>query len=100
MALTALRKDRLLTGIIIGVLIPLIAVYIQYTLKYSGWTFGEFLHQLKMQKKFLTGVSTIALVVNGLLFGIFIHFKKYETARGVFIPTVIYGIVLLIWKLF
>lgn len=100
MALTALSKDRLLTGIIIGLIIPLIVVYIQYQLKYSGWTFEEFLTQLKMQKRFLTGISTIALVVNGLLFGIFIHFKKYESARGVFIPTVIYGIVLLIWKLF
>lgn len=100
MALTALSKDRLLTGIIIGFLIPLLVVYIQYQLKYSGWTLEEFITQLKMQKRFLTGISTIALVVNGLLFGIFIHFKKYETARGVFIPTVIYGIILLIWKLF
>lgn len=100
MALTALRKDRLLTGIIIGVLIPLIAIYVQYALKYSNWTFEEFLIQLKMNKRFLTGVSTIALVVNGLLFGILIHFKKYETAKGVFVPTAIYGIAVLIWKLF
>jgi hypothetical protein len=100
MALTVLRKDRLLTGIIIGTLIPLVAVYVQYYLKYSGWTFSEFLYQLKAQERFLTGISTIALVANGLLFGILIHFKKYETARGIFVPTVIYGIAVLIWKLF
>lgn len=100
MALTALRKDRLLTGIIIGILVPLIVVYVQYQLKYSSWTFNEFLTQLKAQKRFLTGISTIALVANGLIFGILIHFKKYETARGVFIPTVIFGIAVLVWKLF
>lgn len=100
MALTALRKDRLLTGLIIGIILPLLAVYVQYTLKYSGWTFGEFLSQLKAEKRFLTGISTIALVVNGLTFGILIHFRKYETARGIFIPTVIFGIAVLVWKLF
>jgi hypothetical protein len=100
MALTALRKDRLLTGIIVGMLLPLIVVYVQYYLKYSGWTFGEFLSQLKAEKRFLTGISTFALVANGLFFGILIHFRKYETARGVFIPTLIYGIGVLVWKLF
>lgn len=99
MALTALRKDRLLTGLIIGILLPLLVVYIQYYLKYTGWTFSEFLSQLKAEKRFLTGVSTIALVVNGLSFGILINFRKYETARGIFIPTLIYGVAVLVWKL-
>jgi hypothetical protein len=100
MALTALRKDRLLTGLIIGILLPLAAVYMQYYLKYTGWSFEEFLGQLKREKRLLTGISTMALVANGLVFGILIHFRKYETARGLFIPTAIYGIAVLVWKLF
>jgi hypothetical protein len=99
MALTALKKDRLLLGILIGIIVPLIAVYVQYSIKFSGWTISEFLGQLKREVKLLTGVSTIALVVNGLLFGIFIHFKRFETARGIFVPTVIMGIAVLLWKL-
>jgi hypothetical protein len=99
MALAALRKDSLKLGMIIGLIVPFLAVYVQYQLKFSGWTVSEFITQLKNETKLLTGVSTIALVVNGLLFGIFIHFKRFETARGIFIPTVIMGIAVLLWKL-
>lgn len=99
MALTALRKDRLLTGIIIGAILPVIVLYIQYQMKFSSYTLNEFFDFINVNKKFFAGLATIALVVNGLLFGIGIHFKKYETARGIFIPTVIYGIALFVWKI-
>ncbi len=99
MDFNALRKDRLVLGIVLGLILPLLVIYIQYQMKYTGWTLGEFVNKLKTEKQLLTGVSTIGLVVNGLLFGILIQFKKYETARGVFIPTVIYGILVLVYKL-
>jgi hypothetical protein len=99
MDLTALRKDNIKIGIVLGILIPLLAIYIQYQYKYSNWTFNQFLQVLKSEKALLTGISTIALIVNGFLFGILIQFKKYETARGLFIPTVVYGIAVLIYKL-
>ena len=99
MALAALVKDRIRLGLIIGILLPLAAVYVQYLMKYTGWSFTEFLNMMKRETKLLTGVSTLALVANGLLFGILINFKRYETARGVFIPTVIFGVAVLLWKL-
>jgi hypothetical protein len=99
MDFNALRKDSVIVGIVLGLLLPLLVIYIQYQMKYSNWTFSQFIDMLKHEKKLLTGVTTIGLVVNGLLFGILIQFKKYETARGIFIPTVIYGILVLVYKL-
>jgi hypothetical protein len=99
MDFNVLRKDRLVVGIVLGLLLPLLVIYIQYQMKYSNWTFSQFVNLLKQEKKLLTGVTTIGLVVNGLLFGILIQFKKYETGRGIFIPTVIYGIAVLVYKL-
>jgi hypothetical protein len=100
MGLAFIRKDKLAVGIIAGVLLPLIVMYIQYRLKYSAWTLNEFIGVLKNEKRLFTGITTIALIGNGFLFGLLIQFKKYFTARGVFIPTVIFGIGILLYKLF
>jgi hypothetical protein len=99
MALAALVKDRIKLGLVIGILLPLAAVYVQYLMKYTGWAFPEFINVMKRETKLLTGVSTLALVANGLLFGILINFKRFETARGICIPTVIFGVAVLLWKL-
>jgi hypothetical protein len=100
MALEFMRKDKLVAGIIAGILLPIVVIYIQYRLKYSAWTLNEFIAVLKNEKRLFTGITTIALIGNGFLFGLLIQFKKYFTARGVFIPTVVFGIGILLYKLF
>lgn len=101
MGLEKIKKDTVLRGIIIGIIFPFIVLGVQFLWKnyHSGWTWDSYWYYLKTEKRFLTGVSTICLIGNGLLFGILIQLKKYETGRGVFIPTVLMSIAVLIYKL-
>lgn len=100
MEIQAIRKDSVKVGIFLGLIMPLIVIGVQYLIKMNnGWSLDAFIYQLKTSKTFLTGVSTFALVANGLLFGLLIQFRKYETGKGVFIPTVILSIGVLLYKL-
>ncbi len=99
MALNFITKDNLKLGISIGILIPFIALAIQYYMKQSsGMTWDDFIYNLKTEKRFLTGTITIGLVISGILFGMLVQFKRYETAKGLFFPTALLGLIIFIYK--
>jgi hypothetical protein len=100
MGISLFKKHPLMVGIAIGLIAPFVVILIQYYLKSKlGWDWNYFWQSIKGNKIFLTGVSSFALVANGLIFGILIQFKKFHTAKGVFIPTVILSIAVLLYKL-
>ncbi|MBC8033592.1 MAG: hypothetical protein H7Y03_05565 [Chitinophagaceae bacterium] len=95
-----IKKDSPQLGIILGFLAPLLGLIVYYfAVFYSkGVGFGEFLSYLKEYRTLLTGVSSISLVANALLFTVFINTRKDQTAKGVFVATLIYGIAVVIIK--
>lgn len=95
-----IKKDSLPLGIILGFLAPIVGMIIYYfAMFYSkNVTFPEFLFYLQKYKSLLTGVSSIALVANAVLFTIFINKRFDKTAKGIFVATLIYGIAVLIIK--
>lgn len=100
MALNNIKKDRVINGLILGIIVPLIALYIQHLIKEYASNFLGFLQVLKANKPLLSASGSISLIANGLIFGILVQVKKFETARGVFIITCIMGIALLLYKFF
>lgn len=100
MAINALKKDKLILGIVVGILVPILALYVQYLIKDYADSFVGYLKVIT-QKPYLnlfSAATSLSLIANGLLFGILIQVKKYETARGVFIITVLYGVGVLVFK--
>ena len=95
-----IKKDNLRLGIILGFLAPLLGMILYYfTVFYTkGISFRGYLYYLEGNKSLLTGVSSISLVMNAVLFTLFINARKDKTARGIFIATLIYGIGVLIVK--
>jgi hypothetical protein len=51
------------------------------------------------QKALLTGIVSISLIANAVVFTRYINNRKDRTARGIFIATCIYAILSLLWKL-
>ncbi|HJU46021.1 MAG TPA: hypothetical protein VJ647_04510 [Chitinophagaceae bacterium] len=94
------KKDNLKLGIILGFLGPVLGLVIYYFAafytKHVG--FAEFLGYLKQYRSLLTGVSSISLVANAILFTIYINSRRDQTAKGIFIATLIYGIGVLVLK--
>ena len=95
-----LKKDNLRLGLALGVLAPYLGLLIIWQLKMNQITFLEFLEQFLSSNRLITSIGSLSLLANAVLFTLYINTERDETAKGIFISTVIYGIGLLILKLF
>jgi len=59
----------------------------------------EYFFLLRKNKSLLTGVSSISLVANALFFTIYVNARLDKTARGIFVSTLAYGVIVLLYKL-
>jgi len=94
------KKDNIRLGIGYGFIAPVIAMFLYYYIVFANKiTLSEYFFYLRTNKTLLTGVSSISLIANAVLFTIFINTYKDKTAKGVFVITLIYGIAVLLVKL-
>jgi formate/nitrite transporter FocA (FNT family) len=53
-----------------------------------------------LQKSLLSGIISIALIANAIVFTVYINKQKDKTAKGVFIATCVYALISLGFKWF
>ncbi|WP_207492771.1 hypothetical protein [Aridibaculum aurantiacum] len=94
-----LKRDSLPTGIILGFLAPVLGMLIYYFIQFRAFSMREFFTLMLQEKALLTGIVSMSLIANAVVFTIYINSHKDKTARGVFIATCIYAIAALLWKL-
>ena len=94
------KKDKLLLGIVLGFLAPVLFFLGYYFIELSpkNVTLPEFWSLLMREKRFFTGLTSISLIVNAVLFTIYINTSRYQTAKGIFAITLVYGIVVILMK--
>jgi hypothetical protein len=95
-----LKKDNWKLGLVIGFLAPFAGLFIYYLLRFRLFTIKEFFEVLMMQKSLLSGIISLALVVNVVVFTIYINKRIDKTATGIFIATCVYALVALLFKWF
>lgn len=95
-----MKKDNLKLGLILGFLVPVIGIFGYYLWKFRLFTLNEFFQVLNMQKSLLSGIISIALIANAILFTLYINEHKDKTAKGIFIATCIYALITLGFKWF
>ncbi len=94
------QKDDLKLGLILGFIAPVFGFTIYYLLKFRLFTIKEFWEVLMMQKSLLSGIISICLLADAVIFTIYINKQKDKTAAGIFIATCTYAIVALFFKWF
>ena len=95
-----LKKDDLRLGLILGFLAPVLGFAAYYLLRFRLFTINEFFQVLMMQKSLLSGIVSMALIANAVVFTLYINQHKDKTAKGVFIATCVYAIIALALKWF
>ncbi|MDD2792002.1 MAG: hypothetical protein PHD73_02405 [Sediminibacterium sp.] len=95
-----LKKDDIRLGLILGFLAPIAGIFGYYFWKFRLFSLNEFFQVLNMQKSLLSGIISVALVANAILFTIYINQHKDQTAKGIFITTCLYAVVTLLFKWF
>ena len=96
-----MKKDNLVLGIAMGFIAPVFGLIIIYYLRYypQNASFPEYLELFKQNKQMLTGTGSLSLMINAVLFTIYINRHLDQTAKGIFVATLIYGITILLLKL-
>ncbi len=85
---------------LIGLLAPFIGVAAFYYIKFfPTFSFREYFRVIIENKPVLTAVSSIALMVNVIIFTIYINRRLDNTAKGIFLLTCVYIISVLLYKL-
>ena len=95
-----LKKDNLRFGLVLGFLSPVLGFFIYYLVKIRLFSFQEFLQLIRGNPSLLTGIISLSLITNAVVFTIYINRQKDQTARGVFIATCIYALLALSFKWF
>jgi hypothetical protein len=93
-------KDNLRLGLILGLAGPLLGLVVVYFIKFPSYTFKDFLDYFMHDNKMITSIGSLSLLANAVLFTIYVNTRRDNTARGIFIITLIYGIGILILKIF
>jgi hypothetical protein len=93
------KKNDLKFGLLLGFIAPLLSVFGYYFIKfYPTFSFGEFLTAVRSNKALITAMTIPCLLLNIILFTIYINSRRDLTAKGVFAVTLIYAIISLIIK--
>ncbi|HEX6333706.1 MAG TPA: hypothetical protein VFZ78_05740 [Flavisolibacter sp.] len=95
-----LKKDNLQMGILLGLITPFIVFVLIYLFKFSYLEFSEFVSRFFNQKQLITFFGVWCLVGNIALFTYYINTHRDRTAKGIFAITLLYGIGVLLLKLF
>lgn len=95
-----LLRDNIKLGLVLGFLSPVLGMTIYYLMRFRLFSVGDFFRVLMMQKSLMSGVVSIALVANAIVFTIYINKHKDQTAKGIFIATCIYAVAALALRWF
>jgi arginine/ornithine N-succinyltransferase beta subunit len=93
-----IKKDSLLFGIIIGLLGPLVGMLGFYYYRFHRLTIMEFIQYLGIEQRLITNMVSFSLLANAVIFTLYINNHIDKTAKGVFISTCIYAILVLVLK--
>ena len=94
-----LKKDNMKFGLLAGFLLPIIVFIVIYFIRFSYYEFGEFFQNFLRESRLITFFSAWCLVANIAIFTLFINTNKFQTAKGIFIATIVYGLGFLLLKI-
>lgn len=92
------KIDKLWFGILIGFLLPFLAMVIFYYSSYAYLTAPEFMRKMAFQAVWLKLLSVCAVVNLGAFF-IFYHYKIDKAARGVVLSTLVMALFVMSYKI-
>jgi hypothetical protein len=92
------KKDNFIFGMALGLVAPVIGFMLFKLYKFNGLTLAEMLQWMKFNPNLISISISVSLMANAVLFTIYINGHRDKTAKGIFILTVIYAIIAMIYK--
>ena len=96
------KKDNFVFGLVLGIFAPVLGLLLFKFYKFRVFTLKETFLFMKLEPGFktLSVALSLSLLLNALLFTIYINSSKDNTAKGIFVTTLVYGLIVLSIKTF
>ncbi|MBN9351400.1 MAG: hypothetical protein J0H55_12030 [Chitinophagaceae bacterium] len=92
------KKDNFIFGLILGLVTPFVGFLLYKFVKFKMFSLGDMFHFLKSNPEMITSFISISLLANAIIFTIFINSRRDKTAKGIFLMTVVWAIISLVFK--
>ena len=93
-----LKKNSFKLGVLLGLLTPFLVFFIIYFIRFSRYSMDELFAVMATEDRIITFFGVWCLVGNIALFTVYTNTNRHQTAKGIFLITVIYGIGVLLLK--
>ena len=95
---TQLKKyDKIWLGLVIGLITPLLVMFVYYRINFYYIRVDTFLYEAFMKSIFLPLLS-LCVIGNLAVFFLFLQTDRYHSSRGVVFATLLYAISVFIMK--
>ena len=92
------KKDNFIFGLALGFIAPMLAFMLYKLYKFKGLTLTEMLQWMKLNPNLISVSISVSLLANAILFTIYINGHRDKTAKGIFVLTLIYAIIAMVFK--
>ena len=92
------KKDNFIFGLAVGLVAPVIGFMIFKLYKFNGLSLSEMLQWMKFNPNLISISISVSLMANAILFTIYINGRRDKTAKGIFVLTIIYAVIAMIFK--
>jgi hypothetical protein len=92
------KKDNFVFGLALGLIAPMIGFLVYKLIKFKGLTLEEMFQWMKLNPSLITVSISVSLMANAILFTIYINGNCDKTAKGIFVLTIIYAVIAMIFK--
>ena len=92
------KKDNFIFGLALGFIAPVLAFMLYKLYKFKGLTLTEMLQWMKLNPNLISVSISVSLLANAILFTIYINGNRDKTAKGIFVLTIIYAIIAMVFK--
>ncbi len=92
------KKDNFIFGLVLGLIAPVFGFLLYKFVKYRPFSIAEMLQWLKLNPNLITAFISVSLFANAVLFTIYINGHRDKTAKGIFVMTIIYAAIAMLFK--
>ncbi len=92
------KKDSFIFGLALGLMAPVMGFLLFKLYRFNNFTIAETIEYFKGNPNLISASISASLLVNAILFTVYINGHRDQTAKGIFVLTVAYAIVAMIFK--
>jgi multisubunit Na+/H+ antiporter MnhC subunit len=94
------KKDNFVFGLVLGFIGPAFGFLLYKFVKFRPFTIAEMFQWMRLNPNLITVFISVSLFANAVLFTIYINGYRDKTAKGIFVVTIIYAVIAMLFKYF